>query len=381
MAAAFLWRTQVPDDLHLPRVDPAASMTVAELHHRERHDRVPRWLGVATLVAELGALLVYARRPPRVRGREVVRAAQLGALGAAVLFLSALPFSLATLWWQRRSGIARVGYAQWLLDRAPGVVEEAAVLALAAAVGVAVAARLGARWWVVAAPAFALVGVGVILAQPLLTPRLDPLRRPALVGEIRRLAAIQGIGPVDVQVQRMRNRTRQVNAEALGIGPTKRVILWDTTLRLRRDEIRFLVAHELGHVSRAHLWKGLGWFVLIVVPATFLLARLVPLRSSRDVPSALLAGVAILLVVTPFANAISRRYEAEADWVALETTRDPGGARRFFVDLSAVGLRDPSPPSWATLLFGTHPSLADRLAMTKAWATSRLSAGSSPEGS
>jgi len=74
----------------------------------------------------------------------------------------------------------------------------------------------------------------------------------------------------------------------------------------------------------------------------------------------------LLLVATPIANAVSRRYEAEADWIGLETTRDPEGAKRFFADLAEAGVRDPSPPSWWTLLFGTHPPLAERAGMADA---------------
>jgi STE24 endopeptidase len=127
-------------------------------------------------------------------------------------------------------------------------------------------------------------------------------------------------------------------------------------------------------VSRKHLWRGLAWFVLLVVPSTWLLARLVPLRGPDHVPSAVLAGVAILFVLTPFTNVVSRRYEAEADWIALQTTRDPVAGRRLFVDLSAAGLRDPDPPRWSVLLIGTHPPLIDRIAMTEAGATSRRAA-------
>src|SRR6266508_1991040 len=371
LAAAYvLWRTSVPGDLQLLRVDLAAYFTPAQLETRTHHDTVLRWLGIGTIAAQLGVLLALARRRPPVRGHVLVRAAQLGALAALALFLARLPFGVAALWWQRRYHISRVGYAQWLLDLLPGVLERAALFALAAAVCVALARRLRARWWLAAAPVFAALGVAVILAQPFLTPRLAPLNRPRLVAEIRALGREQGLDHVDVQVQKMRKRTRQLNAEALGIGPTTRVILWDTTLRLPPAEIRFLTAHELGHVSRKHLWRGLAWFLLLVVPSTWLLARLVPLRGPEEVPSAVLAGVAILFVLTPFTNAVSRRYEAEADWVALRTTHDPVAGKRFFVDLSAAGLRDPDPPRWSVLLFGTHPPLIDRIAMTEAWARS-----------
>jgi STE24 endopeptidase len=374
VVALLLWRTSVPDDLDLPRVDAGTSFTEAQLQHRAHHDALLRWLGLGTMAAEVVALLVLVRRRPPVRGPALVRAAQYGALAALALFFARLPFGVVALWWQRRYDIARVGYVRWFWDQVPGVAERAVLFAVAAAVCVALARRLGGRWWLAAVPALAALGLLVVVAQPLLTPRRAPLDRPSLVAEIRAIGRAQGLEHVDVERQKVAKRTRALNAEALGVGPTTRVILWDTTLRLPAPEIHFLVAHELGHVSRRHLWKGLGWFVLIVVPSLWMLARVARLRAAHDVPRAFLAGFVILLVVTPFANVVSRRYEAEADWVGLGTTRDPVAAKRFFVDLSGASLRSPDPPRWSVLVFGTHPTLLERIAMADAWAATRRAA-------
>ena len=59
--------------------------------------------------------------------------------------------------------------------------------------------------------------------------------------------------------------------------------------------------------------------------------------------------------------------EAEADWVALETTRDPDAARRLWQGFARQALADPSPPTWSYLLVDTHPSMAKRVAMVDAW--------------
>jgi len=41
----------------------------------------------------------------------------------------------------------------------------------------------------------------------------------------------------------------------------------------------------------------------------------------------------------------------------------------LMVEFSKTGLGDPDPPGWSQLLLGTHPSLADRVAMARAWAS------------
>ena len=89
------------------------------------------------------------------------------------------------------------------------------------------------------------------------------------------------------------------------------------------------------------------------------------------VPLALLVVAVLQLAAAPAQNLVSRRMEAEADWKALQTTRDPAAARGLFRELAATSLGDPSPPGWSQLLFGTHPTLADRVAMADAWEAQR----------
>jgi STE24 endopeptidase len=366
VAALLLWRTEVPAGLDVqPTLAPFAALDLARA---ERHDSVLRLLALGALAAELLALVALSRVRLPLRGPALLRAAEVGVFAAAALLVARLPFGLMTLWWQRRYGIAELAYGTWLYDLLGPLVVRAALLGFACAACLWLAGRFGSRWWLAAAPVFVVAGVAVIVVQPLLSPRLEPVRRPAIVAEVEELAAREGLPRPEVEVRRTRGRTRLLNAEALGIGPTTRVILWESTLALPAAERAFLVAHELAHVQRKHLWRGLAWFVLLVVPALGLLARLAPVRAPEDLPRALLVAFVLLLAATPIVNAISRRYEAEADWIALETTRDPVGAKRFLADLAEAGVRDPSPPRWWTIPFGTHPTLAERAGMADAWA-------------
>ena len=85
------------------------------------------------------------------------------------------------------------------------------------------------------------------------------------------------------------------------------------------------------------------------------------------IPLALLVVAALQLVALPAQSWISRRMEAEADWKALQTTRDPAAARGLFVGFGKSSLADPNPPTWAYLLLENHPTLAQRIAMAAAW--------------
>lgn len=85
------------------------------------------------------------------------------------------------------------------------------------------------------------------------------------------------------------------------------------------------------------------------------------------VPVALLVLVALMLVLTPLRNVISRRVEAEADWVALGSTNDPAASRALFRRLAITSLSDPDPPAWSYVLNADHPTIMQRLATTEAW--------------
>jgi STE24 endopeptidase len=371
-AAALLWQTDVPGDLRLPELEASALFPAAHLREADEQARGQRLLWIGSALASLAALALVVRRPPRHRPLVALL------IALAALWLARLPFGLAAHWWRRRYGISSQGYLDWLvspwLELLGGLA--AAVGALLAAI--ALERWLGRRWWLAGGPALAVLGAAVVLAQPLLwTPRLEPLRDPALAADIRGLADELGAGVDRVEVKEASDRTVRANAEVVGIGPTRRVVLWDTLLdgRFAHDEIRWVAAHELAHVARLHLWKGLAWLGLLALPIAWIVARATERRGGigrpAAVPVAVLAVVAIELALLPLANAVSRRYEAEADWAALEATRDPEAARGLLRKFSLTGVSDPDPPGWAQAALATHPSLVERIAMARAWATTR----------
>ena len=113
------------------------------------------------------------------------------------------------------------------------------------------------------------VAAVLVLTPLVVSPRLAPLEDRRLAAEIERLAEREGVGDVRVEVENASRRTTVPNAEAIGVGPTTRVVLWDTLLdgRFSDREIRSIAAHELAHVGRDHLWKGIAWFALFALPA------------------------------------------------------------------------------------------------------------------
>lgn len=380
-AGILLWRTEVPD-LALPDLDSGAYFSAPELDRIEDYRGVSRLLYLGGLLAEMSVLAfcVWKARPLTARlqrlGRGRIRTGVLVGLAVVLaVWLSRLPFGAVTHVRRRDYGLSEQGWGGWLTDRLTSLGVEAVLVSIAVAGTLWLARRLGRRWWLAGAPALVGIAVVFILAQPLVVQplfnRIEPLRDRALATRIEELAARMGVDVDDVRVADASRRTTTANAYVAGIGPTRRVVLYDTLLdgRFTDGEILAVSTHELAHVERRHLWKGLAWFALLAVPGVFLLARITDrwggLAQPHLVPLGLAVAFAYILVTQPFANAVSRRYEAEADWIALRTTEDPDSAVSLEQRFVTTSLSDPDPPTWVRLWLGTHPTPLERIALAE----------------
>jgi STE24 endopeptidase len=393
-SAALLWRTEVPR-LSLPELDVRDYFPADALERSEEFRRVSRPLFLASLAVQLAvlALLVWkagALADALARlGRGQVRTGVLvGVAAVLALRLATLPLAGISHWWRRRHDLSEQGYGGWLRDQAVSVGVEVVLVAIAVAGAMWLASRLGGSWWLAGAPVLVVVAVLFVLAQPLviqpLFNRFEPLPDRNLAARVEALAERMGVNVEDVLVADASRRTTTANAYVAGIGPTRRVVFYDTILdgRFTEGEVLSVTAHELAHVGRRHLWKGLAWFALLAVPGVWLLARLTEARGGlaepRLVPLTLAAAFVFVLVTQPLQNVVSRRYEAEADWLALEATRDPESAVALDRRLVLTALADPDPPSWVTYWLGTHPPAIERIAMAEEFAESRPATPAGP---
>ena len=360
--------------LHPPRLDEQAVFG-QDLVARARHfERTLDWLWLGATAA---ALLAYAwmiapsRRIAQTLGLRPVNAGiVLGLLVATVVWAVRLPFALVAAWWERRHGISRETYVGIVIGRWGLLLGTALITLVVLALTLSLAHRLGRRWWLAAAPALAAVVLALQFVDPYLASiGTHPLRRADLRTAVRVLERRVGIGRYDIRVDDVGRRTRAANAFAVGIGPSARVVLWSTLLdgRFAPRQIRFVIGHELAHLARRHVLRGVAWFALLILPVVALIAFAVDVRGPVGVPIALLLLALAQLALLPLRNAISRRFETEADWVALNATRDPIADRGVFTAFVATSLQDPSPPRWVHVLLDDHPTALQRVELARAW--------------
>ncbi|MHB1243359.1 MAG: M48 family metalloprotease [Gaiellaceae bacterium] len=378
VAIAWLWETRVPAGLELPPVE--LGIDAATIARAERFEAFVRILFLVSQLALVGVLALYAWKGARfaresAAGR-IGTGMLLGMIGLGLVWLSQVPFRLAAVWWSRRYDQTDSGYVETLLSNWLELGAEFLAICFALAVVRALAGRFPRRWWIAAAPVFVAIGAAFTFAFPSLV-QTEPLDRPALEADAKRYAAAQGIEPVPVRVEDVSDFTKTPNAYAVGLGPTQTVVLWSTLLdgRFRDGELRVVLAHELAHHSRRHLLEGIGWYALFALPGAWLIAVATRRRGGMAQPAAVPVSLLVLVVLelasTPVYNLVSRHMEQEADWVALETTRDPDSAAALFRRFTTESLNDPDPPRWAYYLFDSHPTTRQRIALAEAWRRAR----------
>jgi STE24 endopeptidase len=302
------------------------------------------------------------------------------AIVLACMALFGLPISVWAGFLHERSwGFSTQDLSGYAADRAKGfalglVLSGAALLALVGS------ARLLPRLWPLIA---CLAGALLVLALGLLAPlvieplfnRFDPLEDTELATELRALADRAQLPIKEVLVTDASRRTRKSNAYVSGLGPTRRLVLYDTLLaRASRAEIGLVLAHELGHRRARHLLKGalltivgLAGFVIVL----WALLRWPGLRTAigapdgagdpRVVPFVILLGTALQIVVSPLGSALSRRWERTADSFSLELTGNLATFESTHRSLATDNLSDLDPPRPIYLAFFSHPTPVERI--------------------
>jgi STE24 endopeptidase len=285
-------------------------------------------------------------------------------------------------------GLSTQTWFAWLLDRAKATL---ITLVLAVPLG-SLLALLWRRYpghWVL--PAWALAGIVMVMLVALAPVVIDPLfntirplRDPDLSQRVLALAGRAGI-PVD-QVYEMdaSRRTRKGNAYFTGLGHTKRIVLYDTLLTgTNPDEVELVVAHEIGHWKRAHIWKGIGLSLLGMGFALWCGARVLEWAARRGafhlagpadvagLPLFLLVLFVLNLVSLPLQNGISRTFERQADQTSLELTGNATAFIRSEVQLARSNLADLTPPPAVVWLLYTHPPVAERIRMAETFAAGK----------
>jgi len=330
-----------------------------------------------------GWIVTQAGRP---FGGNWVAQALLGGL-AVVLVAEVITLPFAA--WRHvivvRYGISTQSWGAWTADLLKSWAV-GAVIGGVALLGFYTITHFAPRWWW----AFGSVGAAAlvvvlsfvlpVLVEPVFN-KFTPMPAGPLRTELIALADSDGVPVRDVLVADASRRTRAVNAYVSGLGPTRRIVVYDTMLtEATPDEVVSVVAHELGHAKDNDVLIGTVLGALgtaLAVIGLFLLGswsgllRLAGVDSIGSPPAIglMLAVVTLVgLVAGPAQAYVSRRIEARADAHALALTGDPATFEAMQRRLGSVNLSDPDPPTWEYVISASHPSTVERMAAARAYA-------------
>jgi STE24 endopeptidase len=372
--AAWLLRPRVPRP-PAEQVDARAYFSDAELARARAFRRPQRVIAAAALVLDVALTARAIRRPP---GRSLPPVAG-GAAGAAALNLGSavagLPLGALSRKRSLDAGLATQSWRDWGIDLVKAQAISTTFAAAAGALLVAGMRRFGDRWWLPGAGALAGTGVLALWVGPTL---LDPIfntftpAEPDLRDDVVALAASGGVKVDRVLVVDASRRTTASNAYVTGLGPTKRVVFFDNLLAdFTRDEVRFVVAHELSHVRHRDVPRALAQLA-VVAPVLTLAAQTIAedglgaQADARAVP-AVAAALGLLAPAVAIAGAqLSRAVERRADAFALDLTKDPQTLIDFHRQIAVKNLVEPDPPRWLQALAGSHPTTLERIGIAEA---------------
>jgi STE24 endopeptidase len=392
-------------------VDPTAYFSPQEIDRGQDFRGPQRILGLAGLGVSGGVLVLLALRPPagvrgalaQAGGRPVIGALATGAALSVVLLVATLPLDAVRHQRAVDVGLSTQNWGEWLSDIGKSAGVGAVMAGGGAALLLGLVRRFPRNWWLPTSVAAVALSAFFLYASPLLIDplfnRFTPLPEGPLRSEVLELAERSGIDVGEVYRIDASRRTTGANAYVAGLFHTKRVVLYDNLIRdFPPEQVRSVVAHELGHVKHRDVPRGLLWLAIVAPAGMLLVQRLTeriqrrhatsrvgrPLYSrsvvfspsrgaaTRGLP-AMLPALALSLALVSFAgtvagNVLSRQVEASADAYALELTRDPAAFIGLEHSLTVRNVSEPKPPRALHLLFGTHPDTLERIGFALTWA-------------
>ena len=243
--------------------------------------------------------------------------------------------------------------------------------------------ELQSQFWITAWALFAAFSLfmfifGTRIFLPMFN-KLKPLREGELRAAVEAYCQSQGFPLSKLWEMDASKRSTKLNAFFSGMGKVKIIGLYDTLIeKLTTEETVAVLAHEVGHYKRKHVYTMFAFSNLQTLVIFSLMGWLLgnPNLSKAlgsDTPSFHLSILAFLLLFTPVStvlglinNSFSRRNEYQADQYSIDTY--PGAREHMYSalkKLSVESLSNLNPHPLYVAVNYTHPPILDRLANLK----------------
>ncbi len=303
--------------------------------------------------------------------------------------LITLPFAIYTDFLREHQyGLSNQGFGAWAGDSATMIVINILIFSLLF-IGIHAAIRRSPGGWWAWGAGITVAGLAVVITlSPVFIEPLFNKYTPLPAGPVRdavlSMARANGVPADNVYLVDASRQSDRISANVAGLFGTTRIALNDNLLKQTPDEIRSVMAHELGHYVLNHIWKMLIALTLIVAIAFLFVGRALPWMIARFgngwgvtslsdpaiLPAGMIALACVSLLLTPALNTLVRTQEMEADRFGLNVARAPESFAAIAMKLSQYRKIEPSPAEEA--IFFDHPSGHTRVLTAMRWKAEHL---------
>ena len=301
---------------------------------------------------------------------------------ALISDLISIPFELYTTFvLEERYGFNRTTPWTFVLDKVKGWLLGALIGGGLLALVTWIYMMTGKWFWLIALGLFTAVSLFLMMFYSnLIVPlfnRQTPLEEGSLREKIEDYAAKAGFRLDNIYVIDGSKRSSKANAYFSGLGPKKRIVLYDTLIEdLEEDEIVAVLAHEVGHYKKKHSLTGLVLATIQSAIMFYLFSLFVGMDSfaialGGEQASFHLGLVAFGVLYAPISmlaglgtNALSRRHEFQADSYARESY-DADLLISSLKKLSRKNLSNLTPHPAYVFFHYSHPPLLQRIKSLK----------------
>lgn len=306
-----------------------------------------------------------------------------GLIFFAVLSISVnllhVPFSLYEAFAiEARYGFNVMSFKMWVSDLLKSILIGAILGGLLLGLLLVLVIYGGSVWWIWAwmlVGGFELLSLWLfpVVILPLFN-KFDPLENTGLEDRIRTLMERVGLRTKGIFKMDASKRSKHTNAFFVGVGRTKRIVLFDTLLASHtEEEILAVLAHEAGHWKRKHILRMLLPLEILSLISFYVVAKLLnwPLiyqtfgfEESRVYVGLFLIGTFISLLgffAQPLESAISRKFEREADDFSLDLMKTAEPMASALKRLAVDNLANLTPHPLYAWFYYSHPPLVERI--------------------
>tara|TARA_B100000900_G_scaffold378272_1_gene362320 strand:- start:602 stop:1828 length:1227 start_codon:yes stop_codon:yes gene_type:complete len=231
-------------------------------------------------------------------------------------------------------------------------------------------------WWLLMATTiFLFIMLSIYVYPTYISPifnKFKKLENEKLEKEIKYLSTQTNFSIEDLYIMDESKRSKHPNAYFTGFKKNRRIVFYDTLIDLlSTNEIKAVMAHEIGHYKHNHIFKSLLLSTIVIFLGMFFLSLLInnpnyiialnlPLNPASQLLALVFSYQIISFFIDPFFSVLSRKNEYEADNFASNQV-DKEYLISSLVKLYKSNLTFLKPNRLYALFYFSHPTILERI--------------------